>query len=38
MGVNLVVKLKYVKEYIAVKKLNLLVFIDEVINSTRSID
>ncbi len=38
MGVNLVVKLKYVKEYIAVKKLNLLVFTDEVINSKRSID
>ena len=38
MGMNLVVKLKYVKEYIAVKRLNLLVFIDEVINSTRSID
>ena len=38
MGMNLVVKLKYVKEYIAVKKLNLLVFTDEVINSKRSID
>lgn len=38
MGMNLEVKLKYVKEYIAVKKLNLLVFIDEVINDTKSID
>lgn len=37
-GINLEVKLKYVKEYIAVKKLNLLVFTDEVINDTRSID
>lgn len=37
-GMNLEVKLKYVKEYIAVKKLNLLVFTDEVINDTRSID
>ena len=37
-GINLEVKLKYVKEYIAVKKLNLLVFTDEVINDTRSIN
>lgn len=37
-GMNLEVKLKYVKEYIAVKKLNLLVFTDEVINDTRSIN
>lgn len=37
-GMNLEVKLKYVKEYIAVKKLNLLVFTDEIINDTRSID
>ena len=37
-GMNLEVKLKYVKEYIAVKKLNLLVFTDEVINDIRSID
>ena len=37
-GINLEVKLKYVKEYIAVKKLNLLVFTDEVINDTKSID
>ena len=37
-GLNLDVKLKYIKEYIAVKKLNLLVFIDEVINSNKSID
>ena len=37
-GINLEVKLKYAKEYIAVKKLNLLVFTDEVINDTRSID
>lgn len=37
-GINLEVKLEYVKEYIAVKKLNLLVFTDEVINDTRSID
>lgn len=37
-GMNLEVKLKYVKEYIAVKKLNLLVFTDETISDTRSID
>ena len=37
-GMNLEVKLKYVKEYIAVKKLNLLVFTNEVINDTRSIN
>lgn len=37
-GMNLEVKLKYVKEYIAVKKLNLLVFTDKVINDIRSID
>lgn len=37
-GIILEVKLKYVKEYIAVKKLNLLVFTDEIISDTRSID
>ena len=37
-GVHLDVKLKYIKEYIAVKKLNLLVFIDEVIYSNKGID
>lgn len=37
-GVHLDVKLKYIKEYIAVKKLNLLVFIDELIYSNKSID
>lgn len=35
---NLEVKLKYVKEYIATKELNLLVFNDEVVNSNKRID
>lgn len=38
MGVNLDVKLKYIKEYIAVKQLNLLVFNDEVVNSDKSLE
>lgn len=37
-NLNLVVKLKYVKEYIAVKRLNLLIFNDEVISSVRSLN
>lgn len=35
---NLEVKLKYVKEYIAVKKQNLLVFCDEIAYSNKRID
>ena len=35
---NLEIKLKYVKEYIAVKKLNLLIFNDEVVYSDKSLD
>jgi hypothetical protein len=38
MEVSLDVKLKYVKEYIAVKKLNLLVFTDEILYSNKGID
>lgn len=38
MGVNLDVKLKYIKEYIAVKQLNLLIFNDEAVNSDKSLD
>lgn len=36
-GIRLDVKLKYVKEYLAVKKLNLLVFTEELISSNKSI-
>jgi len=32
-GTQMLVKLKYLKEFIAVKKCNLLIFVDEVINS-----
>ena len=38
MGVNLDVKLKYIKEYIAVKQLNLLIFNDEIVNSDTSLE
>lgn len=37
-GLKLEVKLKYVKEYLAVKKLNLLVFIDEIVYSEKSLE
>lgn len=37
-GINIDVKLKYVKEFIAVKKLNLLVFIDENVSDNKDID
>lgn len=37
-GLNLEVKLKYVKEYIAVKGLNLLVFCDETVYSKRHLN